>query len=918
MKVHLILLILVSYTNISWSQNWTGNQDADWNNAANWSSWPLNGEDITINPALYTGNSISPVISSNSVFSPAAMLIENGGILTIEANLTTVDDVEVIGAGSLVEVNSGTFSVNPGAGGRLIIDLNAAMTINGGTTIVDERFIAGEDVLVTINGGSASSGERLIMDLGGRFIQNNGNVSVAATFAMADGSLNNNSSYVLNDGTLTVTGEFAMENESGIFEPSFTQNGGTLAVNGDVIWFGEAPGSGTPRFIMNSGDAMISGIMHNLPLSTVNMYMEINGDANLVFNGTLIENIQPTDSILQLGSSSFIFNNTNAINNMGVFLAEDVITEFNGNTTLQGSGTYQFSSVLIQPAATLTHQSPLSVNVSGDFEKNGVFNANLNELVFNGNGLQTLSGSSAISLYNVEVFNTSLNGVELNIPVEISGHFELTDGVVFTDAVNVVTAVDNATSSSGNLSSYVDGPFTKIGDDPFVFPVGKNGVWSRIGISAPSNLTDEFTAEYFNTSYPSITPVNSPLSAVSNLEYWELNQTGISQVEVTLHWEDALASSISDCAELSIGYWNGSSWDNVLSTATGVCTGNGSGSIASNSALSNFGVFSLGFYSGVTSQSVSICSGESYTIGSNTYTMTGSYIDVLQDINMADSVVLTNLTVVEPNIDLTSNGVSVESDQPLADAYQWLDCATNYSEIIGETAFSFTPSTSGYYSLEIEESGCVDTTDCFYYQLVDTTICSGSQYDVGTNSYVSAGNYVDVLTSSNVLDSIIVSAVGVYTINTNVLLSGLTITCDNSTAISYQWIDCTTDQPINGEIADSYTATYNGSFAVIVEENGCVDTSLCTMIATVGINDFDALNEPLIYPNPFTDRFVVEVDNPSDYQLIEVLDMLGNTILESTSLKGKMEFTMNQEAGVYFIRLSTINHQIGTYKLIKN
>ena len=84
---------------------------------------------------------------------------------------------------SEVIVNNGVFRINPGDGGRLIIDLGGSMTINGGSTLVDERFIAGEDALVTINDGIVSSGERLIMDLGGRFIQHNGSVTVGATFA---------------------------------------------------------------------------------------------------------------------------------------------------------------------------------------------------------------------------------------------------------------------------------------------------------------------------------------------------------------------------------------------------------------------------------------------------------------------------------------------------------------------------------------------------------------------------------------------------------------------------------------------------------------------------------------------------------------------------------------------------------------
>lgn len=316
----------------AFSQDWTGNVSSDWNNSANWSTWPLNGEDITIDPVNYSGVAAQPVIVSNSVFTPAAVLIQNGGTLTIGANLTTSDDVECIGAGSVITQNGGTFSVNTGGGGRLIIDLGGAMTLVNGTVNVGERFIAGENALVTIENGTASSGQRLLMDLGGQFIQNGGTVNVAATFAMADGSLLNNSGYTLNAGTLNVTGEFAMECEAGNFQPFYTQNGGTLNVNGDVFWLGTAPGTGQGRFTMNAGTATVSGIVQNMPLSTMNLYLHLRNDASLNLNGSLLEAYLPADSILMDGIPTLNFNGAGNFINPGVLLATGGKTFFNSNS----------------------------------------------------------------------------------------------------------------------------------------------------------------------------------------------------------------------------------------------------------------------------------------------------------------------------------------------------------------------------------------------------------------------------------------------------------------------------------------------------------------------------------------------------------------------------------------------------------
>src|SRR5690606_25933768 len=64
--------------------------------------------------------------------------------------------------------------------------------------------------------------------------------------------------------------------------------------------------------------------------------------------------------------------------------------------------------------------------------------------------------------------------------------------------------------------------------------------------------------------------------------------------------------------------------------------------------------------------------------------------------------------------------------------------------------------------------------------------------------------------------NVIISGVDIST-----SLSGLTITATNSSATSYQWIDCSDDQPISGETNASFTATVNGSYAVILTEDGC-------------------------------------------------------------------------------------------------
>lgn len=61
--------------------------------------------------------------------------------------------------------------------------------------------------------------------------------------------------------------------------------------------------------------------------------------------------------------------------------------------------------------------------------------------------------------------------------------------------------------------------------------------------------------------------------------------------------------------------------------------------------------------------------------------------------------------------------------------------------------------------------------------------------------------------------------------------NGATFTATYAGADSYQWINCSTNQPIAGSTGQTYTATANGNIAVIVTKNGCADTSACMAVS---------------------------------------------------------------------------------------
>lgn len=199
--------------------------------------------------------------------------------------------------------------------------------------------------------------------------------------------------------------------------------------------------------------------------------------------------------------------------------------------------------------------------------------------------------------YNI-VFNKTAGNVTLNSTnVEISGSATFTAGRV--NAPNATTArmefLDNATTTGANNNSYVNGWVRKVGNDTFVFPVGDDGFYAPIAISAPSAATDHFTATY-DRIYPNpydITSKDVTLDHVGNCEHWILNRTGgTSNVFVELSYDNVRSCGITSGQEsaLRVARWDGAVWrDHGNTTATLIPAS----AIRSSAAISSFSPFTL-------------------------------------------------------------------------------------------------------------------------------------------------------------------------------------------------------------------------------------------------------------------------------------------------------------------------------------
>ena len=133
---------------------------------------------------------------------------------------------------------------------------------------------------------------------------------------------------------------------------------------------------------------------------------------------------------------------------------------------------------------------------------------------------------------------------------------------------------------------------------------------------------------------------------------------------------------------------------------------------------------------------------------------------------------------------------------------------------------------------------------------------------------------------------------------------------------TYQWIDCGNgNAPITGATSQGYTATANGSYAVVLTENGCSDTSACYTVSTVGIAE-NKLNSFNVYPNPVSNE--LKIQGAAVFTKVEVYNLTGQLLQTVAPNSNAVVLNMEQfEEGVYLVKMHTINGEQFTSRIVK-
>ena len=296
----------------------------------------------------------------------------------------------------------------------------------------------------------------------------------------------------------------------------------------------------------------------------------------------------------------------------------------------------------------------------------------------------------------------------------------------------------------------------------------------------------------------------------------------------------------------------------ITSTIDRVSNNNGTlNGFALSGTTSNW-VNGSGVVSGASSSTISVSDCQSFTSpsGNTTYTASGTYTDTISNAQNCDSIITINLTLV--------NNPTFAS--------------------------------------------------------INVTACDSYTSPSGSFIFTSTGNYIDTIPNTQNCDSVIAIALTINTVNNGIALtSGGSAATATEVGARYQWLDCNNGfAMLINDTNRTYIPSMNGSYAVKVTKNGCVDTSSCVSFTSVGIEQYTLENQLMITPNPTKGNIYISFGNLKGIKQYTVRNMVGQVIQRSSTSSDLANINLTTENGIYFIEVELSNGQRAIRKIVKH
>lgn len=194
------------------------------------------------------------------------------------------------------------------------------------------------------------------------------------------------------------------------------------------------------------------------------------------------------------------------------------------------------------------------------------------------------------------------------------------------------------------------------------------------------------------------------------------------------------------------------------------------------------------------------------------------------------------------------------------------------------------------------------------------SLCGYASYELPDGVVVqSTGIYYSVVPGFRGCDSVVVTNILSADIDANVVVAGNVLIADIITGATYQWISCSNSQPVSGATSNEFQPVDNEYYAVVVNLDGCKDTSMCYHVTPTGIAPVIKDITILVYPNPASNMVSIQNDNAdqaiNQVSLIEMATgkVVSSKLFTSSSFR-KYDLNIREmSAGSYLLKIQTSN-----------
>ncbi len=224
-----------------------------------------------------------------------------------------------------------------------------------------------------------------------------------------------------------------------------------------------------------------------------------------------------------------------------------------------------------------------------------------------------------------------------------------------------------------------------------------------------------------------------------------------------------------------------------------------------------------------------------------------------------------------------------------------------------------------YQHLFTDINGC-DSTVTLSLNIAnnDTAIYAWAceSYFYNGQTYDTSGIYYHSFTNIFGCDSVVTLDLSVVTIDTMLTQIGTLLMTNLLPGATYQWIDCISGAWIPLQDNYSYIPLTPGSYGVIINYNGCSDTSECIYVTNVGQDEINNESELSIFPNPNSGIFDIKFNKAFPGCSIEIYNNMGQLILNN-DLKNQIDLR-NHPDGLYFLKVKMSDERFSIIKVQKS